>query len=167
MTVQKLFHWSDALIIFEGVYTLIKQVMGWNTKLNKKILCMENSYVLIIAHFKDNQGLNLHERWVQSSRPRVLNEVIKVCAALNQYMYKFKLQKCIITKFKFCWLPLGHMHTISPHPCVINRVIIYDFTIYSMYVWKFKPVFHCFSDILPVKFHIGALKNLVQSDKIQ
>ena len=45
MTVQKLFHWSDALIIFEGVYTLIKQVMGWNTKLNKKILCMENSYM--------------------------------------------------------------------------------------------------------------------------
>lgn len=121
MTVQKLFHWSDALIIFEGVYTLIKQVMGWNTKLNKKILCMENSYVLIIAHFKDNQGLNLHERWVQSSRPRVLNEVIKVCAALNQYMYKFKLQKCIITKFKFCWLPLGHMHTNHLPPPLCNK----------------------------------------------
>ena len=45
MTVQILFHLSDALIIFVGVYTLIKQVMGWNTKSNKKILCTETSYM--------------------------------------------------------------------------------------------------------------------------
>ena len=48
---------SDALIIFVQVYTLIKQVMSWNTKLNQEILFTENSYVIIIGHFKDNQSL--------------------------------------------------------------------------------------------------------------
>lgn len=145
---------SDALIIFVEVYTLIKQVMSWNTKLNQEILFTENSYVIIIGHFKDNQSLRYWMRWSRS----VLHQ-ITTCTSLH-----FKNVLTPNLNFVDClWVIFIQIIPSS----VINRVIIYDFTIYTVCAWKFKPVFHCFSDILPLKFHIGALKNLVQSDKIQ